>query len=254
MTFPTPSADWYRTFFIAPFNELWDRVIPQEATARETQFLLTQLQLSAGARILDVPCGSARVGVALAAAGYTVTGVDLSSDALERAHARMCAAGVTVTLKHADMRDLPQTHAFDAAVCLGNSFGYLAHQGMIEFLAALAGALRPGGRAMIHTALCAESILTSVKPEASYDFGDMRFEIHNRYDAFHSRLETEYVLTRGAQTWRQYGSQQVYTVAELSRLLAANGLEVLALFSGVDARPYALGEGELYVVAQTPMK
>ncbi len=69
-----------------------------------------------------------------------------------------------------------------------------------------------------------------------------------------SRLETEYVLTRGAQTWRQYGSQQVYTVAELARLLAANGLKVLALFSGVEAKPYALGEGELYVVAQAPTR
>ncbi len=254
MSFPAPSADWYRTFFIAPFNELWDRVIPQDATARETQFLLAQLQLSPGARVLDVPCGSARVSVALAAAGYAVTGVDLSSDALERAQARMRAAGVAVDLRHADMRELPQTHAFDAAVCLGNSFGYLAHEGMLEFLAALAGTLRPGGRVVIHTALCAESILTSVKPEESYDFGDIRFEIHNRYDAPRSRLETEYVLTRGAQTWRQYGSQQVYTVAELSRLLAANGLKVLALFSGVEAKPYALGEGELYVVAQAPTR
>jgi 2-polyprenyl-3-methyl-5-hydroxy-6-metoxy-1,4-benzoquinol methylase len=254
MSFPAPSADWYRTFFIAPFNELWDRVIPLEVTARETQFLLAQLQLSPGAKVLDVPCGSARISVALAAAGYAVTGVDLSSDALERARARMHAAGVTVSLRHDDMRELPQKHAFDAAVCLGNSFGYLAHEGMIEFLGALADTLRPGGRAVIHTAMCAESILTSVKPEASYDFGDIRFEIHNRYDAFLSRLETEYVLTQGAQTWRQYGSQQVYTVAELRRMLTASGLEVLALFSGIEGKPYALGEGELYVVAQTPKR
>jgi 2-polyprenyl-3-methyl-5-hydroxy-6-metoxy-1,4-benzoquinol methylase len=254
MSFPAASADWYRTFFIAPFNELWDRVIPEEVTARETQFLLAQLQLGTGAKILDVPCGSARISVALAAAGHTVTGIDLSRDALERAKARMRAAGVTVDLRHADMRELPQTHTFDAAVCLGNSFGYLAHEGMVEFLAALAGTLRPGGRAVIHTALCAESILTSVKPRESYDFGDIRFEIHNRYDAFQGRLETEYVLTQGAQTWCQRGSQQVYTVAELRRLLEANGLEVLALFSGVEAQLYALGEGELYVVAQAPTR
>ena len=192
--------------------------------------------------------------MALAAAGYAVTGVDLSSDALERANARMRKADVIVTLKHADMREVPPTQEFDAALCLGNSFGYLTHEGMIEFLAALARTLRPGGRAVIHTALCAESILTSVKPQERYDFGDIRFEIHNRYDAARSRLETGYVLTQGTQTWRQYGSQQVYTVAELGRMLAANGLNVLALYSGVEAKPYALGEGELYVVAQTPTR
>ena len=254
MTFRAPNNDWYRTFFIAPFNELWDRVIPEAATEREAHFLLAQLQLGPGAKIVDVPCGSGRISAALASAGHFVTGVDLSGDALERARARMRKAGVTVALRHADMRELPRTHDFDAALCLGNSFGYLPHEGMTEFLDALAGTLRPGGRAVIHTGMCAESILTSVKPEERYDFGDMLFEIRNRYDAVRSRLETEYVLTQGAQTWRQYGSQQVYTVAELGRMLVASGFEVRGLFSGVEAKPYALGEGELYIVAQTPTR
>src|SRR4029434_5042992 len=108
MTFRAPSNDVYRTFFIAPFNELWDRVIPEAATERETHFLLAQLQLGPGAKIVDVPCGSGRISAALASAGHFVTGVDLSADALERARARMRKAGVTVTLRHADMRELPR--------------------------------------------------------------------------------------------------------------------------------------------------
>ncbi|HZF25363.1 MAG TPA: methyltransferase domain-containing protein [Steroidobacteraceae bacterium] len=254
MTFPAPPADWYRTFFIAPFNELWDRVIPPQATAREAQFLLAQLEVNPGSKILDVPCGSGRISAALAAAGHDVTGVDLSVDALERARARMSAAGVTVTLRHCDMRELPHAHSFDAAVCLGNSFGYLPHAGTLDFLGALAGSLRPGARAAIHTGVCAESILTSVKPEETYDFGDMQFAIRNRYDVQFSRLETEFILTHGDQVWRQYGSQYVYTAAELVRMLGVAGLDVMALLSGVEGKPYALGEGELYLVAQTPTR
>jgi SAM-dependent methyltransferase len=250
MSFPTPPADWYRTFFSAPFNELWDRVIPPEASVREAQFLVGQLELGPRARILDVPCGSGRISVALAAAGCEVTGVDLSTDMLERARARASAAGVAVTLQHSDMRELPQTHAFDAAVCLGNSFGYLPHAGTLDFLRALAGALRPGSRAVIHTGICAESILTSLRPEETYDFGDMQFAIRNRYDVALSRLETEFTLAQGDHVWTQYGNQYVYTAAELARMLGASGFEVAALLGGVDAKPYALGEGELYIIAQ----
>ena len=254
MSFPTPAADWYRTFFIAPFNELWDRVIPAQASAREAQFLLAQLEVGARARILDVPCGSGRISVALAAAGHTVTGVDLSVDALERARARMAAAGVSVTLQHSDMRELPQTHAFDGALCLGNSFGYLPHAGTLDFLRALAGTVRPGARVVIHTGTCAESILTSLKPEETYDFGDIQFSIRNRYDAKFSRLETEFTLAQREQVWRQYGTQHVYTAAELTRMLSASGMDVVALLSGIEGKPYALGEGELYLVAQVPSR
>ena len=47
-------------------------------TRGEVDFIARELGLPAGARILDVGCGTGRHAVELARRGYRVTGVDLS--------------------------------------------------------------------------------------------------------------------------------------------------------------------------------
>ena len=51
-------------------------------TVEEAEFVLEELGLPAGGRILDVGCGTGRHAVELARRGYRVTGVDISSGML----------------------------------------------------------------------------------------------------------------------------------------------------------------------------
>ena len=88
-------------------------------------FIERELALPPRARILDVPCGSGRHALTLAARGHRVTGVDISTEALGYARRAAAAAGVDVEFVESDMRQVRRGGAFDAAVCLGNSFGYL---------------------------------------------------------------------------------------------------------------------------------
>jgi cyclopropane fatty-acyl-phospholipid synthase-like methyltransferase len=71
--------DWYTHFFIELPNEFWRRAVPVEATAAEVDFIQTQLRLQPRSRILDMPCGSGRHTLALAAMGHDVSGVNLST-------------------------------------------------------------------------------------------------------------------------------------------------------------------------------
>ena len=50
-----------------------------KGTSQEVAFLIETLRLPPGARILDVGCGPGRHAVALAQAGLSVTGVDVSA-------------------------------------------------------------------------------------------------------------------------------------------------------------------------------
>ena len=83
-----------------------------EVTVEEIDFVEQRLGLAPRSRILDVPCGSGRHSLELARRGHSVTGVDLSAEAI--GHARQAAADLDVELVHADMREIPRDNEFDA--------------------------------------------------------------------------------------------------------------------------------------------
>jgi 2-polyprenyl-3-methyl-5-hydroxy-6-metoxy-1,4-benzoquinol methylase len=67
-----------------------------KGTDQEIGFLLELLGLAPGSRVLDVGCGPGRHAVALARAGMSVTGVDVSARFLEIAAAEARSADVVL--------------------------------------------------------------------------------------------------------------------------------------------------------------
>jgi SAM-dependent methyltransferase len=157
--------DWYARFFEGLAVDFWRVVVPEAATAEEAAFLWKHLALSAGDRVLDVPCGHGRLALPLAARGCAVTGVDLSREFLRAAEDASRGAGVSVAWRRSDMRTLPWRGSFDAAFCMGNSFGYLDDAGNAAFLAAVARALVPRGRFVLDFGQAAESIFPRLEPQ-----------------------------------------------------------------------------------------
>jgi SAM-dependent methyltransferase len=79
--------------------------------------------------VLELGCGTGRIAVALALAGFRVVGVDSSPEMLQVCDGKARAAGVQdkVTLVAADMRDLPALPPgpYNFAFCALNTFAYL---------------------------------------------------------------------------------------------------------------------------------
>ncbi|MGZ6141716.1 MAG: class I SAM-dependent methyltransferase, partial [Myxococcales bacterium] len=120
---------WYVDFFRRDYARLYS--FEPERSAREAAFALQALGLPPGARVLDLCCGRGRHLRALGAVG-----VDLHLPSL---HGLPAAC--------ADMRALPlRPGAFDGAVSLFSSFGYLESDDEdLRVLREIARALRPGG-------------------------------------------------------------------------------------------------------------
>ncbi|MGS0687925.1 methyltransferase domain-containing protein [Nakamurella sp. GG22] len=222
-----------------------------EMTADDVALVVNKLTLEPGAAILDAPCGSGRHSIAFAGLGHRVTGIDISAEAITFARREAAAEGVDVSFQVGDMRSVPMNVAFDAAVCLGNSFGYLDIIGTKAFLAALARAIRPGGGLVIDANIAAETILPGFTGEArTMRAGDITVEATTEYDVTHSRLISHYHYTRGAEQWAGTALHHLYTVAHIRELLTDAGFDGIELYDGPDGRPYRLGAHRLLVVAR----
>ena len=239
-------SNWYEHFFTAPVNLFWEKMVPPEATAADLAYILRHLGAAPGAHLLDVPCGAGRHSLALAEAGYRVTGVDISEDAVARASA--AAAGLPARFVRGDMRSFP-LEPFDSAICFGNSLGYFGAGGLAAFLARLAAAVRAGGTLILDSHTCAESIFPLQDArEIAFDGGSYRSVF--AYDAMASALKTRAELVLNGETHILRYAHHIVTSGALVRSLDEAGFETLALHGDTDDAPYAPGSPRLLLVAR----
>ncbi len=81
-----------------------------------------------GSPILELGCGTGRLLIPLATAGFDVTGIDSSNEMLELARTRVAQAGLSdIELRHMDMRQLDElpTDNYHLVFCAVNSFLHL---------------------------------------------------------------------------------------------------------------------------------
>ena len=136
-------------------------------------------------------------------------------------------------------------------VCLGNSFGYLELDGLREFAAALAGAVRHGGGLVVDFASAAESVLPGYRAEPrTMRTGDITVLATGEYDVAGSRMFSRYRFTRGEEELDVTAIHHVYTVAQLVDLLSGNGFTEFDLFAGPGGEPYGIGSGRLLLTAR----
>jgi SAM-dependent methyltransferase len=244
---------WYADFFTELPNAFWRAAVPPSMTAAEVDFIIRMGGVAPGARVLDMPCGSGRHTLELARRGCRVTGLDVSEEAVEHARAAADAERLPVDLRLGDMRTPPTDVRVDAAVCMGNSFGYLDHVGTQKFLADLAGIVVPGGTLILDYGFVAEALLPGlVLDEPPMTFGGVEAVSVNEYDTVDSRWITTFTFRRGGEEHRGTSVQHVYTAAEVTRLVTGAGFTGVELFGDTEGNPFRFGSPRLLLVARRP--
>ena len=121
-------------------------------------------------RVLDLACGSGRLTVPLAAAGYQVLATDIDPQALEHLAAELAQytrAAERVELRTADMTTFSFEELFKAICLSTSSITQLATEERRRVLELAAGHLAPGGVLIV----CTEYLLTDAPATASYSPG-----------------------------------------------------------------------------------
>ena len=244
------STEWWTTFFSGLVVETIGPMYPESVTRADADFIQKQLSLEPGACLLDVPCGEGRLSLELASRGFRLSGVDLTPPLIEAARSKAIARGLDVSFGVGDMRELAPSSSFDAALCFGNSFGYMNEADNARFLRAVAGALKPGGRFVLECPLVAETLSTVVVQNSWYRLGEMLFLRQAEFDHHAGRLNVEYTMQRGTQVETKSASYRLYTIRELIALHAESGLRVEVELGSQAGEPFRFGAHGLYLISR----
>lgn len=220
-----------KAWFELVFDEDYPRTLPHltsTATRCEVDFLEQALGVGKGADIIDLGCGTGRHAVELAARGYTrVTAFDLSLPLLIRGADDSQRRGLKVNFVHGDLRELDRQEQYEAAYCLGTSFGFFDDETNRRVLQSMCRALRVGGRLLLEVVnrdyivrglparLGWEGEGCLVLEEVDFNFYTSR--LHNRRAVvFMDGRHVEHLI-----------SIRCYSLHELGKLLHHAGLRVL---------------------------
>jgi D-alanine-D-alanine ligase len=154
----------------------------------------------------------------------------------------------------ADVRQLPFRGAFDAAVCLGGSFGQFASEDEdLALLSEAAAALTPGGKFLLDVAN-RDGMLSRFVGKDWSQLEDGTVALYERrWDSITGRLEGRNVVIRPDGTRREYQqSMRLYGAPEITSMLRRAGFDVLAMYGSLAGSALGWDSPRVNVVARRP--
>jgi len=245
-------VDWYLEGGIYGPDYLAIVQSDQGGAASEAERAVRLLGLQPGQRVLDIACGYGRHAINLARRGLRVVGLDLNAYFLRLASEAYANEASPARFVRGDIRRLPFLGAFDAAVCLGGSFGQFATEDEdLALLSETAEALAPGGKFLLDVAN-RDGMLSRFIGKDWDQLEDGTVVLHERsWDSLQGRIEGIDVVVGPDGRRREYThSMRLYGAPEISSMLRRAGFDVVALYGSLAGSALGLDSPRVNVVAQ----
>jgi len=246
--------------------EIYDTAYGAEWGERDIPLFLGLAEESGGP-VLELACGTGRVLLPLARAGYQVTGLDISPHMLavgrRKIQKEQADVRERVRLVEGDMSEFAFEERFALILIPCRAFQALLERGdQRRCLRCCAAHLRPGGRGVIdvfeprlaristrggvdeapHEYVLPDGTAVRETAHTDYDLAQQRLVWHARYEC---KEPDGKITVREQPTTLRY-----FFRFEMEWMLEACGFEVEALYGDFDRRPFA-GEGrEMIFVAR----
>lgn len=170
---------------------------------KDNEFFLALLKKIDGKEIADLGCGTGRLTIHFAQAGYYITAIDPNAEAIERAKSKEYADEVTWIV--GDSSNL-QSNTFDVVIMTANvAQVFLTDESWQHVISSAYRALKPGGHFIFDTrnplAKEWEHWQKDDKPDVAKDevSGDP-LEIWSEYEGFVGDVFTFYEIVKNART------------------------------------------------------
>lgn len=246
-----------KPWFVDLFDEDYLRTLPfltPQATQSEAEFVIEAMGLSPGAQVLDIGCGYGRHAMELAARGFHVVGLDLSTPLLVRGGEEAMRRGLEINFVRGDMRELDFDAQFDGAYCLFSTFGYFDDETNKKTVSNIARALKPGGRVMIEI-LNRDYVIADLPTRVWWE-GEgcvVLEEVELNYFSSRIQVNRSVVFDDGRQLEQEI-SVRAYSLHEVGKLMHAAGFRVLEVSGGYHTRGRFFGNQSRHIIVLAERK
>jgi SAM-dependent methyltransferase len=252
-----PTSARQRSWFADLFDEDYLRTLPfltPQATQAEAEFAIEAMGLAPGAQVLDVGCGYGRHAMELAARGFHVVGLDLSTPLLVRGGEEAHRRGLTINFIRGDMRELDFDGQFDGAYCLFSTFGYFDDETNKKALQNISHALKVGGKVLIEI-LNRDYVIADLPTRVWWE-GDgcvVLEEVELNYFSSRIQVNRSVVFDDGRQLEQEI-SVRAYSLHEIGKLMHAAGFRVLEVSGGYQTRGRFFGNQSRHIIVLAERK
>jgi len=241
--------EWFKDWFDTEEYLIVYRNRNEKEAIKLVDLILNNTDISAGAKVLDMACGTGRHSILFAKKGFEVTAIDLSQNLLSIAKRSALEEKVRIQFIRSDIRHFTLMNDFSLAVNLFTSFGYfetddenskiiknayehLTHKGyfVIDFL----------NRRFIENNLVAET----------------NVEYKDRYISQKRRIEKDRVIKQIAirknETEKIYHeSVKMYSKVELTNIISTAGFNIKAFFGDYSGNDFNIETSpRIIIIAQ----
>ena len=243
--------EWWESYFDAQYLLEYEPIFSPARDRADVARLIDILGLSAGERMLDVPCGQGRHAHLLAEAGFDVTGLDYSRHLLDIARAR--GTGPHLRYVRGDMRALPDkwTGRFAAVLNLFTSFGFFLDPGDDKrVIHEFARVLRPNGVLVWHGG-SRDGVMAKFLSRDWWKAANGTIIAHEReFDPLSGILTIRSHWSGKRASGEREHRIRLYTASRLAELCRQAGLIVEEAYDGWRSAPLSRRSSEMLLVAR----
>ena len=238
------------TFFDGSYKELWRKIIPEELTVKEVDFMLSYFNLQPGSKVLDLMCGYGRHAIALSRKGIAVTAID-NLEAYTREISTLAEKEqLPLKVVNADVLNYTGEEKADLVICMGNSLNFFNADDTKKLFTLISSCLEPGDQLLINSWSLAEIAIKNFKEKAWSYIGDLKFLTDAKFLFHPTRIETEsQMISPDGTTETKNGVDYIFSINEMESMLKETGLVLKEIYSIPGKKKFALGEPRAYLVA-----
>jgi cyclopropane fatty-acyl-phospholipid synthase-like methyltransferase len=239
------------SYFDGYYKDIWRKIIPEQLTVKEVDFMVSYFDLKPGSKVLDLMCGYGRHAIALAKKGIEVTAVDNLHDYIDEIEYVVQKENLSIQAVKADVIQFHSQKTFDLVICMGNSFNFFNPKEVEILLSNVYSYLVPGGYFLINTWSLSEIVSNNFTDRAEAEIEGMRFTNHSKHLQSPNRVETESViLTADGATEIKIAIDYIYSIPEMETMFRMANLKLCETYSIPGKKLFTIGEPRAYIITR----